>query len=184
MFDVNSVHKARKQLSETEYLYWIRHDLFSFNWWFMLILTVLLWGVWCKLVDKKRIVHIFLYGLFTALFSNLLDTFGSNLLLWEYTSRLLYFSFPDLIAVDIAVIPVIFMLIYQYFPNWKSFVVIQIIGGCLFAFVAEPFFSWLGIYKLYAWKYWYSAILYPLFGISSRLFVEFIIHKQTKEADS
>lgn len=54
------------------------------------------------------------------------------------------------------------MFIYQYFREWKSFIIANVILAAIFTFIAEPITVWLGIYKLDNWKYIYSFPIYIL----------------------
>jgi len=123
------------------------------------MLLIIPWLIWCKLVDKGRIKDILLYGLFVALTTTYLDSIGNELVLWSYPHSLLPLM-PKLFPVDISLLPVVFMLIYQYFPQWKPFTIATIITSLLSAFIVEPVFVYVGIYEMYKWEFWYSFIIY------------------------
>lgn len=40
-------------------------------------------------------------------------------------------------------VPVAYMLLYQYFRTWKSFILAQIIMALTYAFIGEPFCEWV-----------------------------------------
>lgn len=54
--------------------------------------------------------------------------------------------------------PIIYMLIYQCFKTWTSFLIAAIVNAFVFSFILEPLFLWLHIYEPYLWKYTYSFI--------------------------
>jgi len=74
--------------------------------------------------------------------------------------------------------PIFYMIIYQYFTKWKTFLIAITIMAFIFAFILEPLTAWLGIYKLYHWKYWYSFLPYILIGIVIKFLIDKLIKKQ------
>lgn len=138
-------------------------------------MAVILWTVWTLLVDKKRIRTILLVGLITSLLAIMMDDIGISLSLWAYPYQIVYFM-NRLKTVDVSIIPVFYMLLYQYFRTWKSFM-IALVLLCLFAvFVAEPIFGKLGMYERIQWEYWYSGPIYLLMGV----FVKGLVDKIDK----
>lgn len=113
-----------------------------------------------------------MFGFFIALFSMIFEHIGENVALWwGYRTRLiptLTFIFP----FDLTVLPVSFMLVYQFFNEWRSFVkgmLVLSLGG---AFVFEPLLHWMDIYVLYTWKYVYSFPIYFAMGLFFKWFVQ------------
>lgn len=103
-----------------------------------------------------------------------MDDLGTDLNLWYYPFKIVP-VFPQIVPVNYAVLPVTFMLIYQYFPSWRSYIKAMLIMAALYSFVAEPALAYLGIYKLLRWQYYYSFPLYMLIAVSHRWLVEKIL---------
>lgn len=110
-------------------------------------------------MDRRRIFEIITYGLMVMTLSTLFDAIGVEFDLWEY-----HYQFVPLldvfIAYDISVIPVVYMLVYQYFSSWRLFIFSNIFISGLFAFASEPLLKWLGYYQLLEWNYYYSFPIY------------------------
>jgi hypothetical protein len=102
------------------------HVLFSYQWWFLVCICVLLWGIWAILVDKKRIHIILLVGLITSIVAILLDDIGLSQSLWEYPYQIVYFT-TRMDPIDMSVIPVFYMLLYQYMRTWKWYIITLIL---------------------------------------------------------
>ncbi|QQE80419.1 CBO0543 family protein [Alicyclobacillus sp. SO9] len=166
------LEQARRHLSLTSYDYWLEHSLFSWQWWFLLTLSVVPWVIWWILTDRNRIYEIASYGMLIGCISSLLDLWGTNSLFWAYPHQLLWFLIPALIPVDLSVLPVEHMLIYQYFRTWKSFIVALLVAALIVAFVVEPLFVRFHLYVLYSWKFIYSVPLYMLKAIFARWVIE------------
>jgi len=138
---------------------WINDIVFTWHWWLLVALAIIPWLVWWKFVDRKRIFEILTYGFMVMIVSSLFDAIGVEFDLWEY-----HYQFIPLLDVfivyDVSVIPVTYMLIYQYFHTWKSFIISNIAASIIFSFVSELILVWLNYHDLLEWKYFYS---FPIF---------------------
>lgn len=164
--DFDAIVQLKKYCAENRMLYW-RSTLFSPQWWFSIAMGLCSILLWLKLVNRAKLVELVLYGLLWALTATFLDEIGPNLVWWEYPYTLLPVGSKNLSA-NLTTVPVVFMLIYQYYPSIKSFAWATIGIAVLFAFVFEPFLVWFGIYKLYHWTYYYSFVLYIIFSFAFR----------------
>lgn len=156
---LGEMEDVHRKLTELRQDYWLHYDLFSPQWWLMLAALVLPWIVWWKLVDKARLKDMMLYGVSIGYLIFLLDHFGYELNLWTYPHKLLRFI-PELSAVDFAMLPVLHMLVYQYFTKWRSFLIAETIMGAVFAFVLEPLSVWIDLYEMLNWRHVYSFPIY------------------------
>lgn len=150
--------------------------LFSYQWWILVIITVGLWIIWVKLVDKERLHSILLVGLITSVFAIVLDDIGLSLSLWAYPYQIVYFT-SRMNPVDITIIPVFYMLLYQYFKTWKSYFIILILMALFAVFIAEPFFGLLNMYTKLNWEYWYSGPIYIIMGVIVKGVVDHLTKK-------
>ncbi|WP_442599834.1 CBO0543 family protein [Neobacillus sp. D3-1R] len=169
-----------RKLAEKRNEYWLENVIFTYQWWILLSLTILPWLLWWKWVDKKRVIEIFLYGSLISLYSILLDDIGSHFILWIYQYQLFPIS-PRLNPIDLTIMPVTFMVVYQYFKRWKSFLIAQMILAFGAAFIAEPLFSSVDIYHILNWKLVFSFVIYLLLGIGNKIVVERLVHMQDRK---
>lgn len=139
----------------------------------MVIIPYLLW--W-KAVDKSRFFEIFVYGLLIVLITGLLDAIGVENDAWDYEYDLVPLL-DVFIVYDISILPVTFMLAYQYFKTWRSFIVAHILIAAVFAYVFEPLLIWLDIYHPAGWKHTYSFIGYVLIALCMRWFMLILLRK-------
>ncbi|MGF7056930.1 CBO0543 family protein [Brassicibacter mesophilus] len=172
--------ELQQQLTNLEHKYWMDNVLFTFNWWILLCLFIIPWLIWWKFVDKKRLQEILLYGVIIMILSSILDDLGVASLLWAYPYQLLQ-VLDRLDAIDITVLPVIYMIIYQYFTKWKSFLLAHILLSSLFVFIAEPMLVWMNIYVPISWKIIYSFPIYIIIAIIVKWFTD-KIHKISKHS--
>jgi hypothetical protein len=150
--------------------------LFSPQWWFLIFMTIVIWTIWVKTVDTNRLKAILLVGCFTGFSATILDEIGLSFVLWFYPYRIVYFT-SRFTPVNMALLPVTYMMFYQYFRKWKSYFIALFVFGLFAAFIAEPLFVKAGIYKTIHWKHWYSTPIYILIGIFVKWLVDFIDRK-------
>ncbi|WP_426453990.1 CBO0543 family protein [Paenibacillus sp. S-38] len=154
--------KARKHLSDLAEAHWVHDDLHKWTWWLLVILTLLPFYIWWKLVDRRRLQEILLYGMLIALFAITFDNIGTDRLWWGYPDKLLN-VLPPLLPADLVLVPIFSMLVYQLFSGmWSAFLLANLVLGVFMAYVCEPLFILLNYYELYTWKLLYSLIYYLL----------------------
>ncbi|KEO83862.1 CBO0543 family protein [Tumebacillus flagellatus] len=155
----SQVQEIRKQLRDAEYSHWLHHDLFSFNFWLLLVVAFAPWWLWFRLRDRSRSFELLYFGLLLGMISTFLDALGTNLLLWGYKDQIFGVP-PPLFPADVTLMSVPFMLIYEKLPAWKNFTIAVVLLSALYAFVREQLLECLGIYELTHWKHIYSFPIY------------------------
>lgn len=165
------LHSVFTEIRTQQYL---QDIIFTWRWWVLVFLLIGPWILWLYLVNKKLLTPICLFGMFILATVVWMDDLGTDLILWYYPYKLLP-VYPQLVPINYAVLPVTFMLIYQYFPTWHSFIKAMLIMATVFSFVAEPALSYLGMYIVLKWKYYYSFPIYMLIGISHKWILEKIL---------
>jgi len=148
----------------------------SFQWFFLVVLLILPWFLWWRVVDRKQIAEIFSYGLLISLISSLFNGNGLNLILYSYPYKLLPFS-PRAYSFSLTVLPVAYMLLYQYFTTRRSFAIACVVFSAVTAFVIQPILAWMDIYKLIKWNYFYSFLVLLFIGLMARLIHNYVINK-------
>ncbi len=159
--------------------HWLKYELFTPQAGLLLAMLVLPWFVWWKLVDKKRFLEIIIFGLFICTAVTVLDEIGCQLNWWDYRYDIEPL-FPRLIPMNFTMLPILYMLIYQYFTQWKEFITANIIASALYSFIGEPLFSMTGIYVLLEWKHYYSFPIYPVLAIIFKLVLNWIMQVQQR----
>lgn len=153
--------------------------VFSWQWAFLVIMLIIPWIIWWKIVDKRRIAEIFSLGLLVAIISSLLNGNGLNLMLWSYPYTLIPIS-PRAYSFSFSVLPVSFMILYQYWPGWKSFALATLLFAGVTAFIVQPLLSLAGIYKLINWNYLYSFLALLIIGFGSRYLHHLVLERSPK----
>lgn len=165
-----NIYKARETLNDLIVAKWFAEDVFSPQWWGILGVIVLSYIVVFSLLDKSRFTQLLLFGALMAVTITTYDLFGANFGLWAYKVRLLP-VIPGIFLYDYTVIPLYYMLIYQYSPNWKSFLLWD---AAFAAFIGLVFFPTLVATEIIFYGNWlpiYQAAAPFLFGILNRAIV-------------
>lgn len=133
---------------------WANHTFLTWQWWLGLSLTIVPWVLWIIFRKKDSTYRLLFVGLFVILISSWLDLMGILFDLWSYYYNVVPFS-PAFIPWDFTLLPVSIMFILLIKPKISP--IIKAIGFAVFSsFIAEPFFTWIGIYNPDKWKYIYS----------------------------
>lgn len=144
MSGVELVHQIRGQLWEITFNRYLTQELFSWQWWGLIALLAVFYTVWWRLVDKRRLVEILLFGSFMAVTAAVVDIAGVTAARWQYNVRL----FPILPApfpFDYTVIPIMLMLAHQYGTTWGRYLGLAAVAGAIFYFVIIPAFVAAGM---------------------------------------
>jgi hypothetical protein len=166
------IEKHYAQLRKLWLDYWTQEVVFTYQWWIMIFTLLIPFYLWWKLVDKTRISEISLVGLLVSCIAYILDQIGSSLGFWTYPFTLTPLE-RDLWAVaDFSVMPFFYMMLYQWFPKWKAYILGLIIFSLFAAFIGEQIFQWLGIYELLKWKHIYSVPPYILLGVFVKVMLQ------------
>ncbi len=166
--------QLKYQYNQAQLDNWIHDDLHKWTWWLNLVAVIVPILILRKIIDRKRLLEILVFGFLVALFATFLDAIGTSLMLWDYPDRFLPIS-PRLLPVDFIAIPFIFMLIYQYCLSWLKFLIIDIIVAFIFSFVLEPLLVWLNLYIMLNWHYYWSFPIYIAIPILVRLITTKIV---------
>lgn len=177
--NISELIEMKRKLKELRNEHWINEVFLTFNWWFLLFITVIPWLIWWSLVDQKSLFRMICYGALISTFAILLDDIGSYYLLWIYKYQLVPIS-PRLNPIDLSVMPVTYMLVYQYFRKWKSFVIAQTVLAFGAAFICEPIFIWMDIYHPIQWKLIYSFFIYIGIGVLNKWLVDKVLKGKIK----
>ncbi len=173
-----------EQIIQTKLIYkqlsiehWVKYEVFTWQWWIGLACVVIPLLVWWKLVDRRRILEVTVFGLLINISASFLDVLGSESVLWNYTIRILPQT-PLLFPVDYILLPILYMLIYQRYKAWKQFLYASTGIALALAFAVEPLAVYIKQYQLISWHYIYSFPIYILISIFSKLITNKMLSRQ------
>ncbi|MGM0845711.1 MAG: CBO0543 family protein [Bacillota bacterium] len=167
---LEKVKKLEEHLFSLEANGWLQYEFLTPKWFLLLTFFIIPWIVWWFF--KKRIVFTesILFGVIVILTTLILDTVGLQFRFWEYPIEFIP-VIPRAFPFDLSMVPVPYILMYQYFRTWKSFCLSLVVMAASFAFIGEPICVWLNLVNYIHWNYLYSFLYYILLGIGLRLLI-------------
>ncbi len=175
------VLKDQLELTNARVAEWLQSEAFRLKWWILLGLFFITVFIMWKKADKTRLVELTIYSAIIVIFIIVLDELGEELTLWVYPVDIIPL-FPPITAVDITCMPLVYMLIYQYFGTWGKFLIATLIMSTVFCFVFEPIFVWGGIYTMLKWKSYYGLPLYFAIAVVAKWGVGVIYKAKEKRS--
>lgn len=103
-------------------------------------------------------MEILLFGCFIAVSRTVMEDAGVSAGYWSVDVRLVPLGI-SLFLNELTVVPLTFMLVYQYTTSWNQFLIWAVIAEGGIAFLFHPFLSFVGIYREWNWHN------YETFGI-------------------
>lgn len=170
MITFDMIYEARSILHNLILAKWLSQDVFSVRWWGIVAFIIASYIVVFLLLDKRRFTQILLFGSLMSVSITTYDLFGANFELWGYNVRLLP-VIPGVFLYDYTVIPLYYMLIYQYSSNWKTFLALN---STLAAFIGLIFFPALVSFEIITFRNWlpvYQAVAPFVLGLLNRAIV-------------
>ncbi|BFT74291.1 CBO0543 family protein [Paenibacillus sp. P36] len=167
----NEIEELNVKESRMEFDYWLQQDVFSFQWWVIVIVNLVVFALLLILIDRKRTLSTVLAFMTAFIIVGAVDQIGKFFDLWRYPHQLIPFT-ENLNAVDFFVVPSIFAYLYQRFSSWKSFLIADVVASLVISYIGEPLFVSLGMYQLMRWSYWQSFIVLVPIAILVKGFVD------------
>ena len=165
--------------------YWKDFSLYtSLEYWMMVaFLIVPLIYLFFK-IDKNKLFLIGFYGYSVHMLFGYLDLFGRNRGLWNYPFPV----FPQIpgFSIDSSLVPVTFMLVYQYTLNRnKNFYIYTIVTALIFSFLFKPLLVALGLFKMYGTiNYLHLFIVYLFVLLTAKFITNVFLWMQRKYSKS
>lgn len=131
------LRKIQDKLISEEIEAWLNNEFLTLHSWILVGFLILPWIIWFKFADRTRLLETVLFGILVIIPTTILDYIGNYLSFWEYPTRLLPIT-PRAIAFDMVMVPVAYMLMYQYFKTWRTFIIALLCMAGMFAFIGEP----------------------------------------------
>lgn len=151
----------------------IQSSIADLRWWLLFVSIFFPWVIWWKAVDRSRLFEILSFGLFWAGMATWLDLLGTTYNMWSYPFKL-NDHITTLLPADVSVIPVMYMLLYQYASIWRSYVIGSVLNAVILSFIFEPLFMLLNMFELQTWSHTKSFISFFLLALLTRTIFYFL----------
>lgn len=179
----NKTNNLQEKVTRLQEEYWFTYtNMDSWQFWVMVTMLIIPLIVLLSKIDKTKIFLILFYGFNIHAWFAYIDTFGVRRGYWEYPYSLTPY-FPFSMSLDGSLVPVSFLLVYQWtLNNQKNFYLYSIGMAAIFAFAVKPLLVSLNLFVLNkGFNYFYLFLLYCLIFFLSRLITVFFLKLQKKE---
>ena len=115
--------EIRIEFTKDQVDHFIKNELFTWQWWLLLGLTIIPWVIWIIFRDRNRQARLLFGGIVAALITLILDMIGIQAGIWRYGIKLIP-SLPPLFPFDLALMPVSYMMMQQFTKSLNQFILI------------------------------------------------------------
>ena len=158
------IYEMLRELSGLSMQRWLTEEVFSFGWFLMVAILIIVYIVWLRLLDKKRATALLLIGSLAAVAYSLNSlVLGGVFGLADYLVRILPF-YSNVFVSSITLVPIAIMLAEQYASSWKGYMLRTAIGLAVLCFAVFPLYILVGILEFHNWNVFFHFIV--LFAIS------------------
>ena len=178
-FTFDHVIDNQRYLTKLRVDYWLSNSLFSVQWFCLLALLLISWAIAIKLIDKKNVTDVILSGLLMLLTLDFLDQIGILSSLWDYQIQLIPIP-TGLIAVNYSLVPVLTMLMYQYYPDWRRFLLYSTLLSFVGSAIIEPLLEVFKIYTVINWEHYYSFPIYIAIAAIDKMIVDSLVRLRSR----
>ncbi|MFC0472762.1 CBO0543 family protein [Halalkalibacter kiskunsagensis] len=154
----NQLYKLVAEIQTEMIQVWVKDVLFTPHWFVGISLSIIPWVVWLYFNKKVSRNRMLFAGFGIMLISSFFDFLGVQLGLWIYYYEIIPWI-PAYEPWDWTLIPVSIMMFIEFKPNTSPYIKGLIFAG-MTAFIGEPLFQYIGLYKQIAWSSFYSFPIY------------------------
>ncbi|MDQ0232327.1 hypothetical protein [Metabacillus malikii] len=179
------IEEQKEQLLNSLTDYWKAYSgMDTWYFWVNLACVILPLIILLFTIDKKRIFEISFFGYSVHILWANIDSILSlnNYMVHPHT---ISFLFPVGITMTAVVLPVAFMLMYQYCSNnSKNFYIYMVILSLIFAFVVAPISNMLDLLNLHnGMNYFYLFLIDIVITFASYMLTKFFSHLQRRASE-
>ncbi|MDQ0483961.1 CBO0543 family protein [Guptibacillus hwajinpoensis] len=170
------IHKIRRELEASFLDYWKQFsNLDSWQFWVVLAMFLLPLVVLYFKIDRSKIFLLGFLGYSIHVLAAYTDALGIRKSWWDYP----YVIFPQLpgsLGIDASVIPVYFILLYQWCLNKKkNYWLYGTLSAFGFTFIVKPLLIWLNVFELYT-NFFVLLLSYLFVVYAAKLITDIFIH--------
>ncbi|WP_227522044.1 hypothetical protein [Bacillus solitudinis] len=176
----NKITLMTEKLSKSQLDYWQLYSNID-TWGFKVVLFMFIIPliVLYFVIDRKNILLLGFYGMNIHVWFSYINIAGIRQGYFSYPFELIPFI-PGNLALDAALIPILYMLIYQWSINHKKkFYISSIVLSLILSFAFKPLLSYLNLFVLYKGaNYFHLFILYCIIFLFSKLITNLFLKMQ------
>ncbi|WP_035179929.1 CBO0543 family protein [Alkalihalobacterium bogoriense] len=177
---LNKITSTTEKLTQTQIEYWTLYSHMN-TWGFKVILLMFIIPLIALyfLIDRRKMLLLGFYGMNIHVWFSYINISGIRQGLFSYPFELIPFI-PGNLALDATLIPVLFMLVYQWTINHrKNFYIYTIALSLVLSFIFKPLLVHFGFFVLHkGMNYFYLFVLYCVIFLFSKLITTVFLKMQ------
>ncbi len=163
------IYEMLRELSGLSMRRWLTEEVFSFGWFLMAAILIIVYIIWLRLLDKKRATALLLIGSLAAVAYSLNSmVLGGVFGLADYLVRILPF-YSNVFVSSITLSPITIMLAEQYASSWKGYMLRTAIGLAVLCFAVFPLYILVGILEFHNWNVFFHFVVLFVISLVIRL---------------
>ena len=176
---LNLIRSMTEGLSEFQMEYWKSYSNFgTWQLWLIIIMTIAPLIVLFFSIDKNRMLLLGFFGLNYHVWFHYVNAAGISLGLWEYPYQVV--PFLPSFALDAALVPVCFMLLYQWtLKHDKNIYLYSLFLSAFLAFIFKPIMVNFHFFHMFKGvNYFHLFLFYMVFLIVSKLITNLFVREK------
>ncbi|MFD1039454.1 CBO0543 family protein [Virgibacillus byunsanensis] len=178
---LNKIRSMAEEVTQFQIEYWKSFSDFGiWQFWVVILMLIIPLIVLFISIDKGKMLLLGFFGLNYHIWFAYVNSFGISLGLWEYPYQIV--PFLPSFALDASLVPISFMLLYQWTLNHKKNIYLySILLSGIFAFVLKPIMVNLHFFHMFKGvNYVHLFLFYVAFFIVSKLITNLFLWLQQK----
>ncbi|GAA0345497.1 hypothetical protein GCM10008967_39910 [Bacillus carboniphilus] len=182
MYD--KIQSVQDQLTQLQIDYWFQYSHLG-TWQFWVLLLFFFVGPLVTLyfvIDRRIMFFLGFYGFNIHVWFGYIDTIGRKYNFWGYPYELIPFI-PGSIALDATLVPISFMLVYQWtLKNNKNYYLYTAILAAFFSFIIKPILTLHHLFELHRGvNFFHLFLLYCIIFLISKIITNIFIKLHATE---
>lgn len=178
---LDTMRLMAKELSQFQVEYWRTFSgVEAWQFWVQLLMLIVPLIVLFIFIDKDKMLLLGFFGLNYHVWFSYINSIGVGFGLWQYPYHLI--PFLPSFSLDASLVPVTFMLLYQWTINHKKNIYLySVLLSAIFAFVLKPIMVKFDfIHMFHGITYIHLFLFYMMYFIVSKLITNLFVWLQEK----
>jgi hypothetical protein len=177
---LSKISEKQQEIANDWVEYWKDYSDFStWQFWFHVAMFIVPLIVLYINLDRRKAFHLGFFGFNIHVWFTYFDAFGTRQGLWTYPYQMVPFL-PNSIGMDASLVPVAFMLVYQWtINNNKNYYLYTLILSVFLTFALKPIFVIWNLFQFVAIvNYLHLFLSYIVVIVLSKLITDLFLHFQ------
>ena len=162
--------------------YWLEYSAFdTWQFWFHVIMFLAPLIVLYFAMDWKRALQLGFYGFNVHVWFGYIDAFGTSQTFWTYPYKMVPFI-PNSVGLDASLVPVLFILVYQWsVKHKKNYYLYTLLLSLFLSFILKPILVMHHLFEFHhGANYFHLFLSYIVILALSKAITDFFLYFQRK----